>query len=72
MTWIGTSVSMTETWTMATLAGIGYYGRDLDINNFGWTTIARIWTSATLVRSDYYVKNWANYGHETSSDIFFF
>jgi len=35
MIWIGTSVSMTETWTSTTLASIGYYGRDLDIDNFG-------------------------------------
>jgi hypothetical protein len=26
---------MTETWTLATLASMGYYGRDLDIDNFG-------------------------------------
>jgi hypothetical protein len=26
---------MVETWTSMTLAGIGYYGRNLDISNFG-------------------------------------
>jgi len=26
---------MTETWNAATLAGIGYYGRNLDFCNFG-------------------------------------
>jgi len=44
MAWIETSVSMIETWISATmagtltstiLAGIGYYGRNLDIGNFG-------------------------------------
>jgi len=27
---------MTETWTVATFADIGYYSRDLDIDDFGW------------------------------------
>jgi len=48
---------MAETWTSTTLAG---------------SIMARIWISATLAGSGYYGRNWANYGYETSLDIFFF
>jgi hypothetical protein len=57
---------MTETWTSATLAGINYFGRDLNIGDFGqhqllWPEFEhrQLWTEvATMV--------------ETSLGFFFF